>query len=143
MKKLPSTNVWHSVKILPSPRLPKIHFYDKLNPVWWLKNSDEPNPPAWYLPGDPQRRLKWKFRNPFHNFDSYVIGVADKKFTRSGFFPARNSDPRGGWDFEIVRRRLALLPFFSYERPRLTFYFGWRNRGAFGVELRFHRHPAR
>jgi hypothetical protein len=26
---------WHGVKVTPKPGLPKIHFYDKINPVWW------------------------------------------------------------------------------------------------------------
>ena len=46
---------WHSIKIAPKSPLPKIHFYDKFNPVWWLENADEPVPPAWYLPGDQHR----------------------------------------------------------------------------------------
>ena len=118
--------------------MPKIHFYDKWNPVWWVENADEPVPPKWYLPDDKHRTMKWHFRNPFHNFDFYVIGVADRRFTRSGRYPERNANPHGGWDFEVSRRRLAVLPFVSYERPRVTFYFGWRESGAFGVELRLH-----
>src|SRR5579863_8074681 len=92
---------WHTIKKMPRADLPKIHFYDKLNPVWWLKNQDDPKPPDWYKPNDKRRKLKWSFRNPMHNFDFYVIGVADKKFSRSGRFPDQNSDPRGGWDFEF------------------------------------------
>ena len=144
MKRPPdATNsaAWHSVKVSPGPRRTKIHFYDKLNPVWWLENADEPVPPDWYLPDGKHRALKWRCRNPFHNFDFYVIGVADRNFVRSGFYPERNSNPHGGWDFEIARRRLVLLPFVSYERRRMNFYFGWRESGAFGLELRFHRHP--
>ena len=132
---------WHTITITPDVRLPKIHIYDKLNPVWWLENADEPTPPAWYLPDDRHRAVKWRFRNPLHNFDHYVIGVADKKFSRSGKYPGRNSSPHGGWDVEIVRRRLALLPFVSYERSRCTFYFGWREHGAFGIELKLHHQP--
>ena len=130
---------WHSIKVTPGSRLPQIHFYNKLNPVWWLENADDPVPPAWYLPKDKHRALKWRFRNPFHNFDFYVIGVADKKFTRSGHYPERNSDPHGGWDFELARRRLALLPYVSCERKHFNFYFGWRERGAFGIEMKFHK----
>jgi hypothetical protein len=130
---------WHTITVVPNPGLPRIHFYNKLNPVWWLENSDEPVPPAWYLPGDKHRVTKWHFRNPFHNFDFYVIGVADKDFVRSGFYPERNSNPHGGWDFELARRKLALLPFVSYERNWITFYLGWREHGAFGAEMRFHR----
>jgi hypothetical protein len=133
---------WHCVKVKPSPHLPIIHFYDKINPVWWLENADEPVPPAWYLPGDQYRALKWRFRNPFHNFGFYVIGVADKQFTRSGRFPERNSNPHGGWDFELTRRRVVFLPYISYERKKFNFYFGWREHGAFGVEMKFHRRPS-
>lgn len=127
---------WHTVRKVPKPV--KFHFYDKFNPVWWAENADEPVPPAWYLPGDKHRTLKWHFRNPFHNFDFYVVGVADRKFTRSGRYPERNANPHGGWDFAVLRRWTTLLPFVSYERPRVTFYIGWRESGAFGIELRIH-----
>ncbi len=133
---------WHTITMTPKIGGPEIHFYDKLNPVWWLENADEPVPPAWYLPDDKHRVAKWHFRNPFHNFDFYVIGVADKKFVRSGRYPERNSNPHGGWDFEIARRKLALLPFLSYEKHWGTFYLGWRESGAFGAEMRFHHSPA-
>jgi hypothetical protein len=133
---------WHSLKVAPNSHLPKIHLYDKFNPVWWLENADEPVPPASYLPGDKHRTLKWRFRNPFHNFGFYVIGVSDKKFVRSGHYPERNSDPHGGWDFELTRRELALLPYISYERKHFNFYLGWREHGAFGVEMKFHKKPS-
>lgn len=130
---------WHTIRVSPKPDGPKIHFYDKLNPLWWLQNADDPTPPAWYRPDDHHRVLKWHFRNPFHNFDHYVIGIADKEFYRSGRYPERNSDPNGGWNFAVSRRKLVLLPFISYERSWCTFYFGWREHGAFGISLRLHR----
>jgi hypothetical protein len=126
---------WKTIAIKPPARAPKIHFYQKLNPIWWLKNSDDPKPPAWYRPDDNHRRLKWSFRNPLHNFDFYVIGVADKKFSRSGKFPALNSNPQGGWDFEASRYKFIWLPFVAYHRPTFDFYFGWRNRGNFGIKF--------
>ena len=132
---------WHTVTVTPAPGTPPIPFYNKLNPVWWLENADDPVPPKWYLPTDPHRAFKWSFRNPLHNFDHYVIGVADKTFSRSGRYPERNSDPHGGWDFEMARRKLAILPFISYDRPQITFYFGWREHGAFGIELKLHKSP--
>jgi hypothetical protein len=144
MKRPPSdTNAarWHSIKVTPRAELPKIHFYDKLNPVWWVENSDEPVPPEWYKPADQHRVMKWHFRNPFHNFDNYVIGVADKKFVRSGKYPERNSSPHGGWDFEVARRKMVLLPFISYQRSGFNFYFGWRERGNFGIKLNYSRPP--
>jgi hypothetical protein len=140
MKRPPTgTNAvrWHTITVMPPSNQPKIHFYNKLNPVWWFGNIDDPIPPAWYRPDDKHRLAKWHLRNPFHNFDHYVIGVSDRKFVRSGRYPERNSDPNGGWDFEVARRKLALLPFASYQRGNFNFYFGWRERGDFGIKLNY------
>lgn len=141
MKRLspdPNAPRWHTIKVTPPPWLPEISFYDKFNPVWWLGNVDDAIPPAWYLPGGKHRNTKWGFRNPLHNFNFYVIGIADKTFYRSGFYPERNSDPNGGWNFAVSRRHVILLPFISYERKRCFFYFGWRERGNFGIKLNLH-----
>lgn len=132
---LPQSAHWHTIKQTPRATESKIHFYNKLNPIWWFKNRDDPKPPDWYRPDDKHRNLKWNFRNPLHNFDFYVIGVADKKFARSGRFPDQNSDPRGGWDFEATRYKFIWLPFISYHRPKLDFYLGWRERGNFGAKF--------
>ncbi len=137
----PNAPRWHTIEVAPKPGLPPIHFYDKLNPVWWLGNVDDPVPPNWYRPDEEHRKTKWFFRNSLHNFNFYVIGVADKHFSRSGQFPERNSDPRGGWDFAVSRRIIVLLPFFSYERNWCNFYFGWRERGNFGIKLIFPGKP--
>jgi hypothetical protein len=51
----PNAARWHSIKVTPRADLPKIHFHDKLNPVWWMENSDEPVPPEWYQPDDRRR----------------------------------------------------------------------------------------
>jgi hypothetical protein len=126
---------WHTIQVTPRRDLPKIHFYDKLNPVWWLKNSDEPAPPADYKPHDKLRKLKWNFRNPFHNFSNYVIGISDKKFTRSGRYPDKISSPRGGWNFSVAHRTWRWLPLISYRRGRFEFYLGWRERGNFGAKI--------
>jgi hypothetical protein len=133
----PSAGKWHSIIVTPPKNLPKIHFYDKLNPVWWFENSDDPMPPAWYRPNDKHRTLKWHFRNPLHNFDSYVIGITDKKFVRSGRYPKRITNPHGGWDFAICGRRILFLPCFSYQRGKFEFYLGWRNHGSFGIKLNY------
>jgi hypothetical protein len=126
---------WHTITVKPGAKAAEIHFYDKLNPVWWWKNIDDPTPPDWYRPGEKHRELKWSFRNPMHNFDFYVIGVADKKVKRSGRFPDKMSNPRGGWDFEATRWKFIWLPFVSYHRPKFDFYFGWRNHGNFGIKI--------
>ena len=125
MKRPPvSTNSihWHIIAVAPATNHAKIHFYNKLNPVWWFGNVDDPVPPPWYRTNSRHRTFLWHLRNPFHNFDHYVIGVADKKFVRSGRWPERNSNPAGGWDLEVARRKLAVLPFLSYERGRFNFY---------------------
>lgn len=136
----PDTNAvhWHTIKVEPKPGLPKIHFYNKINPVWWFGNADDPTPPDWYRPDDKHRKTKWYFRNPLHNFTFYIIGLADKPFYRSGWYPKHNSDPKGGWDFDIIRRHILFLPHISYERSWCSFYFGWRERGNFGIKLNFH-----
>ena len=134
----PNLPVWHDVHITPSAGL-KIRWSAKLNPVWWLQNADDPAPPDWYLPGEKHRVLKWSFRNPLHNFNFYVIGVADKPIVRSARWPEKNFNPNGGWEAAIVRRKLLLLPFVSYQRTHCIFYIGWRERGDFGAELKFPR----
>jgi hypothetical protein len=139
---------WHTVTVTPKPDLPKIHFYNKLNPVWWFGNIDDPEPPAWYRPDSKRRFFLWHLRNPFHNFDHYVIGIGDKTFVRSGRYPERNSNPDGGWDFAVARRELAVLPFLSCQCGRFNFYLGWRERGDFGIKLNFptppkQNHPAK
>lgn len=126
---------WHSIKVKPPPDLPKIHFYNKLDPVWWMQNSDDPAPPKDYKPDDKHRDLKWRFRNPFHNLTFYVLGIADKKFTRSGRYPEKISNPLGGWNFAIAHRTWRVLPFVSYRRGRFEFYLGWRERGNFGAKI--------
>jgi len=128
---------WHSLQMFPSPKLPAIHIWQKFDPVWWFENSDEPVPPAWYLPDDKHRITKWHLRNPFHNLDFYVLGVADKKSVRSGRYPDLIANPHGGWNFSVTRRRLILLPFVDYHRGGFEFYFGWRTHGNFGIKFTF------
>lgn len=132
---------WHSVKVTPKSGLPKIHFYNKLNPLWWFGNIDEPVPPAWYRPDSKHRGFLWHLRNPLHNLDHYVIGISDKTFVRYSKSPENNSSQDGGWDFALARRKLVVLPFLSYQRGRFNFYFGWRERGDFGIKLNFSKPP--
>ena len=144
MKRLPAdTNSarWHADIVTPKPGLPKIHFYNKLNPVWWFGNLDDPVPPAWYRPGSEHRDFLWHLRNPFHNFDYYVIGIADKRFVRYSKVPGRSPNQTGGWDFAVARRKLAVLPFLAYHHDRFNFYFGWRERGNFGIKLNYSKPP--
>jgi hypothetical protein len=129
---LPSEGEWHSVEVTPSARLPRIHLPDKLNPLWWFKNADDPKPPDWFKPGQKHRSLRWFLRNPFHNFTFYVIGIADKKHLRSGRYPKTIGKPDGGWNFAVSRYKCLRLPFVYYSRHGIDFYLGWRTRGNFG-----------
>jgi hypothetical protein len=132
---------WHGVAMPAKPTEPVIHWYDKWNPVWWLGNADDPVPPAWYEPDNPHRKRDWFFRNPFTNFTYFVIGVADKDTMRYGRYPKLVGNPHGGWNFAVTRRRIVLLPFWDYKNSRMEFYFGWRERGNFGIKLIFHQPP--
>ena len=109
----------------------------KFNPVFWLQNYDRPRPPWDYKPDDPFRICKWYFRNPFHNFDFYIIGIADKTFVRAGRYPDRVFSTDDGWNWAVCKYKFLRLPFVSYWSGQFNFYLGWRNRGQFGFEFKF------
>jgi hypothetical protein len=115
----------------------------KWNPVWWFGNADDPEPPEWYKPDDPSRGRKWLMRNPLHNFTFYVIGVADKPFDRVGRHPEDVFNSEGGWNFATARYRHWRFPFISYTHGRFATYWGWRERGNFGVKFTFRRPVAK
>lgn len=114
-----------------------IPWCQQFNPVWWVGNVDDPVPPEWYRPDSKFRNQWWQLRNPFHNFTFYVIGVADKRFTRIGKHPDKVFSPEGGWNWAMVRYKWVRLPFISYQRGRFGMYLGWRERGNFGIKLNF------
>lgn len=139
--KRPYTNHWQTVVVTPKPDLPKIHFYNKINPVWWFGNMDDPKPPDWYRPDSKHRNFLWHLRNPFHNFVFYVIGIADKEFKRTSLEPEGGPNPQDHWDVAVARRKFLALPFIGYHRGRFNFYFGWRDRGNFGIKLNLSKPP--
>ncbi len=124
-----TVTITNSVHIKPS---------DKWNPHFWLGNSDEPVPPADYRPDDKHRVRKWYFRNPTHNFNYYVIGIADKTFRRSGRCPQAVFNPHEGWNWAVCKYRFLRLPFVSYQHKSFKCYADWRERGNFGIELKLH-----
>ncbi|MEP6662053.1 MAG: hypothetical protein ABJC04_00190 [Verrucomicrobiota bacterium] len=109
----------------------------KLNPVFWFGNMDDPRPPEWYRPKNRMRTFLWYCRNPFHNFFFYVIGVADKEIEVTGWHPGRISNPEGGWNWSVCHYRCLRLPLISYKKGRFNFYLGWRPHGNFGIKLNF------
>jgi len=116
-----------------------IHFShsQKWNPKFWFGNADDPVPPADYRPNDPHRITKWYWRNPTHNFNFYIIGISDKTFRRAGRCPDQVFNPHGGWNWTVCKYKWARLPFISYHKRKFSFYFGWRERGNFGIKLNF------
>ena len=113
----------------------------KWNPVWWFGNVDDPVPPDWYRPGSRWRTVFWQLRNPLHNFTFYVLGVADREFTRTGKFPEAVFAPDGGWNWAVTRCGWVRLPFLSFNGERGRFYLGWRERGNFGGKVNFGKLP--
>ncbi len=107
----------------------------KFDPRFWLENIDDPMPPSDYLPGDFARIDKWYWRNPFHNFTFYVIGVADQRFERFGLCPRDTFNPEEGWNWCVTRYGHMELPFISFKSGKLQTYFGWRDRGNFGIKF--------
>ena len=116
----------------------QFNWRQKINPIWWLGNADDPLPPDWYRSGqnEVKRRVMWMLRNPFHNFTFYVIGVADKPFKVSGLYPTKVFNPMGGWKRHVVIYKWLKLPFISYS-GKCRFYAGWRELGNFGLKLIF------
>jgi hypothetical protein len=118
----------------------------KLNPLWWLGNEADPienEPQMWPTLPLWQRKLLWWLRNPFENFNRYVIGIVDRdpvvddpSVPMFGNFAAN-----GGWLHYWVRPRTekhAWRPMISYTRGvgGWEFYLGWKHDGAFGLALR-------
>lgn len=98
----------------------------------------------------PKRAFMWWVRNPMHNFTFYVIGSAYKK--NSEFVILKFSEEGGEFLKYHKEARTVFAgsgtsfflgfhgwkPFISlrldYGR-RLDFYFGWRERGNFGIKF--------
>jgi len=76
-------------------------------------------------------RVKWWLRNPAHNLTWYVIGFANEYSQRTNYQLQDNP----GWNFSLSSVRRKLYPFFLYRGSKVTFYFGWRKRGNFGIKF--------
>jgi len=121
-----------------STHIPKHHhiaWYNKINPVWWLQNIDDKEPPPEYLPNNKCRKFWYSIRNPFHNFTFYVIGIADRRFEISGTYTEHVFNPHDGFNFTVSRCGPFLLPFVSYKKDHVKLYIGWRPDGNFGLKF--------
>lgn len=118
---------------------PEIEWYDRLNPLFWFKNIDEPWPPEHYaskIAGWPNWKvhLWWWFRNPFHNFNYYTIGVAGRDIEIKGRYISMFAP--SGWNWLIVKYKWIRLPYFSYLDGETKIYLGWGDSGQFGIEIK-------
>jgi hypothetical protein len=117
--------------------------WKKLNPVWWVLNDDEPDPPDWQLPGKPYllRQLSWYVRNPFQNFGKYVLGVCDRNYTVVGSPPVYSTTwsdidtSMTGWKVSTINVGGLRLPFVAYESEHVIWYAGWQWSGFFGFKF--------
>ena len=114
-----------------------VTFGDKINPLWWIKNTDDPvEDNGWYLPGKPlwYRRIRWGIRNPLANFRRYNIGFWDKQ---NIWIPERWKRNPIGWDGQDTQWPLdgeglgITLQFISYRVGAFEGYFGWNGTGEF------------
>lgn len=138
----------------------QIHWYDIGHWCSWavFGNDDDglfgEAPKAHFQTGKPanlSRALAWHIRNPLHNFCFYVIGQAHR---RNSGFTLLKLGRRGG---EVGRYRPVARHVFAEEDTSLNvalhgwkpfisirlqytdhhrgdFYFGWRERGNFGIK---------
>ena len=114
---------------------PPIRAVQKWNPLWSLKNADDPIPPGWYRPQHPDRAMAWQLRNPLHNFTHYVVGVTDMDTVRTGRYPTHVFAPDGGWNWAFTRYGCCILPFLSFAGERWFIYAGWRETGNLGGKI--------
>lgn len=108
---------------------------DKFNPVWWFGNADDPEPPADYIPDSKFRKTKWAFRNPFHNFTFYVIGITDKEIIQTSNSQRNVFQPGGGWLWSVGKYKRLRLPFISHQGKHIQWYIGWRGGRTFGLKF--------
>lgn len=116
----------------------------KLDPRWWVKNSDDPLP-WWWKPEAPLevRRRTWFLRNPFHNFTHYVIGITDRHHHRYGIDADSLWNENGRLNLAVSRAGpFIYLPMVSYRGAWLEWYLGWRRKGSFGGALRRAQHDS-
>ena len=103
-------------------------------------NSDEPIPPDRYWPDTPLwlRKILWWFRNPAHDFTTYVMGLKNRPNRKVyGEYPGDVS-PEKGWNrcFHTLNDGFMIFPFVAYTSKNWKFYIGWRPpNGGFGIKI--------
>lgn len=107
--------------------------------IWAFFENDEDGPigDASFNPARADTwliRFNWWRKNPAHNFTFHVINVP-APFTSVGDYPGDVFSPVGGWN-KVIRTGAngKTYKFISYI-GWCKFYWGWRERGNFGIKL--------
>jgi hypothetical protein len=118
-----------------------VTLWNKLNPIWWMGNKDDPitqekyagrwSDDALWL-----RKVKWFFRNPGCNFRRYVIGFWDKQdiWVRQRLRRQDRDDRIGNDDmWPLEGERFAIcMPYISFNIGGFKGLLGWKPNGEFG-----------
>lgn len=112
--------------------------------MWSLFGNDDDGifgegPKAHYYPEqNPSlvKAIRWTVRNPFHNFCFYVIGSAYRENGKVTCVDLRSklNGSRLFIGFHGGKPFISLCVRYSPERKG-EFYFGWRERGNFGIKF--------
>jgi len=137
-----------------------VNWKQKLNPIWWFGNIDDPNPCIydWYLKEHCKPiqtffskylkinlkkcnllcKLKWfLWRNPLHNFTFYVIGFKDKIEEGKIKYIGKQWAGYKEWNVAYIKTKSGIkIPIFISYNGYFQFYIGWRPSGNLGAVFR-------
>lgn len=112
----------------------KLTWKQKINPLFWIGNLDDPIPPSWFTGS----KFAWFCRNPFHNLMFYVLGFQSEPSISYGKYPDKVFSEELGWNYAISFIWDWLpVPFISHRGKWFRWYAGWKCPGAsLGFEFR-------
>lgn len=126
----------------------KVTIWKKLNPFWWFLDSDLPCGRRWWFEKHCKKcnlicKLKFAFRNPFHDFTHYVIGVQHKiKDGSCNPYCDYKRICTKNWIITIDKIECKFINLywidFKHKSGKYEFYIGWRCGGGFGIANRFY-----
>lgn len=100
-----------------------------INPMWWADDAERNT--RW-------PRWRWFLRNPFCNFLSVIVGVADcyrtVHYSRSPWTFAQDGGINYG--YTMIDGGICPLPFISYRGSVMECGIGWKTSGGFGISCR-------
>lgn len=118
--------------------------YNRLNPIHWVLSFFSNSRKTTYLGKVPDyraadydatRRIFYFFRNPAHDFCSYIIGFREDDRYTTVYGNALDTN-MNGWIVAVRKWGWLRLPFISYMGLGIQTYAGWRPGGDFGLKLK-------